>query len=82
MTIADLKLKIFRQIDSFEKSRLEEFYGILVNYVNGKKDIGDWDKLTDEQKQGIIDAIKEIEDGKGISHEKVMTKIRKKYSDA
>jgi hypothetical protein len=82
MTIADLKLKIFRQIDSFEKSRLEEFYGILVNYVNGKKDISDWDKLTDEQKQGLIDAINEIEDGKGISHEKVITKMRKKYSNA
>ena len=82
MTIADVKLKIFRQIDSFEKSRLEEFYCILVNYVNGKKDISDWDKLTDEQKQGLIDAINEIEDGKGISHEKVITKMRKKYSNA
>jgi len=82
MTIADLKLKIFRQIDSFEKNRLEEFYGILVNYVNGKKDLGDWEKLTDEQKQGLIDAINEIEDGKGISHEKVIAKMRKKYSNA
>jgi hypothetical protein len=82
MTIADLKLKIFRQIDSFEKNRLEEFYGILVNYVNGKKDLSDWEKLTDEQKQGLIDAINEIEDGKGISHEKVIAKMRKKYSNA
>jgi hypothetical protein len=82
MTVADLKLKIFRQIDSFEKGRLEEFYGILVNYVNGKKDIKDWDKLTDEQKQGILDAIGEIENGKGIPHEKVMAKIHKKYSNA
>jgi hypothetical protein len=82
MTIADLKLKIFRQIDSFEKNRLEEFYGILVNYVNGKKDLSDWEKLTAEQKQGLIDAINEIEDGKGISHEKVIAKMRKKYSNA
>ena len=82
MTVADLKLKIFRQIDSFEKNRLEEFYGILVNYVNGKKDLSDWEKLTDEQKQGLIDAINEIEDGKGISHEKVIAKMRKKYSNA
>jgi len=82
MTIADLKLKIFRQIDSFEKNRLEEFYGILVNYVNGKKDLSDWEKLTDDQKQGLIDAINEIEDGKGISHEQVIAKMRKKYSNA
>ena len=52
MTVSDLKLKIFRQIDSLEKNRLEEFYGLLLNYINGKKDISDWEKLTPAQKQG------------------------------
>jgi hypothetical protein len=80
MTVSDLKLKIFRQIDSLEKSRLEELYGVLINYINEKKDISDWEKLTVEQRQGIFDAIEEIDLGKGISNEKVMTKIRKKYS--
>jgi len=32
----------FRQIDSLEKSRLEDLYGILINYINGQKDIADW----------------------------------------
>lgn len=82
MTVSDLKLKIFRQIDSLEKHRLEEFYGVLINYINEKKDISDWAKLTVEQKQGIFDAIEEIDLGKGISNEKVMSKIRKKYSHA
>ena len=36
-------------------------------------------ELTEEQQQGIIDAIDEIESGKGIPHEKVMEDIRKKY---
>jgi hypothetical protein len=82
MTTSDLKLKIFRQIDSLEKSRLEELYGVLANFINGKNDIGDWDKLTEEQRQGIINAIGEIDSGKGIPHEEVMTKMRKKYSHA
>ena len=82
MTAAELKLKIFRQIDSLEKNRLEELYGVLKNFINGKKDIGDWEKLTEEQKQGIIDAIDEIDSGKGIPHEKVMAKIRKNYLHA
>jgi hypothetical protein len=82
MTISDLKLKIFRQIDSLERNRLEELYGVLINFINEKKDIGDWEKLTEEQKQGIFDAIEEIELGKGIPNEKVMSKIRKKYSHA
>ena len=82
MTVSDLKLKIFRQIDSLEKNRLEELYGVLINYLNGQQDISDWDKLTKEQKQGIFDAIEEIESGKGIPNEKVMAKIRKKYLHA
>jgi len=82
MTVAELKLKIFRQIDSMEKSRLEELYGVFLNYINGQKDLDDWEKLTKEQKQGIYDAIEEIESGKGIPHEIVMTNIRKKFSNA
>ncbi len=79
MTVSELKLKISRQIDSLEKNRLEELYGVLINFINGQKEIGDWEKLTDEQRQGIIHAIDEIDAGKGIPHEHVMAETRKKY---
>jgi hypothetical protein len=82
MTVAELKLRIFRQVDSLEKSRLEELYGVFLNYINGQKDLDDWAKLTTEQQQGIIEAIEEIESGKGIPNETVMTNIRKKFSHA
>ena len=80
MTVSDLKLKIFRQIDSLEKNRLEEFYGLLLNYINGKKDISDWDRLTLAQKQGLMDAIDQLDSGKGISYNDVIDKLRKKYN--
>jgi hypothetical protein len=80
MTVADLKLKIFREVDSLQKSRLEEVYGMLTNYLRGHKDIDDWGQLTEEQKQGIFEAIEEIDKGKGTPHEKVMANIRKKYA--
>ena len=80
MTVSDLKLKIFRQIDSLEKNRLEEFYGLLLNYINGKKDISDWDRFTLAQKQGLMDAIDQLDSGKGISHNDVIDKLRKKYN--
>jgi hypothetical protein len=82
MTVSELKLKLFRQIDSLEKNRLEELYGVLVNFINEKRDISDWEKLTAEQRRGILDAIEEIESGEGIPNEVVMTKIRKQYSHA
>ncbi|HKJ80980.1 MAG TPA: hypothetical protein VJ954_03070 [Ignavibacteriaceae bacterium] len=82
MTVSDLKLKIFRQIDSLEKNRLEEFYGLMQNYLNSKKDLSDWAKLSEGQKKGIFDAIDEIESGKGKPSEAVIDKFRKKYSNA
>lgn len=42
----------------------------------------DWGKLSKNQKQGIIDAIDEIDAGKGIPDNVVMDKFRKKYSHA
>ena len=81
MTVSDLKLRIFRKIDTLEKNKLEEFYGILLNYINGQKDITDWNKLSTSQKQGILDAVEEIDSGKGIQNNKVVDKFRKKYSD-
>jgi hypothetical protein len=82
MTTSDLKLKIFRQIDSLEKKRLEELYGVLVNFVNSKKDVKDWDNLSEEQKQGVFDAINEIDSGKGISNEQVLAMIKNQFGHA
>ncbi len=82
MTVSDLKLNIFRQIDSLEKDRLEELNGVLINYFNGQKEVGDWEKLTNEQKQGIVDAINEIDDGMGIPHVNMIKNIYIKYSPA
>jgi hypothetical protein len=42
----------------------------------------DWEKLSKNQKQGIIDAIDEIDSGKGIQGSVVMDKFRKKYTHA
>jgi hypothetical protein len=76
MTVSDLKLKLFREIDALEKSKLEEIYGVLINYINGQKDISEWSKLSDIQKHGIFEAIEEIKDGKGIPNKVVLDKFR------
>jgi hypothetical protein len=80
MNGAELKIKIFRQLDSFDTGKLEEFYGIMLNYINSKRDIDEWIGVNDEEKQGIEAAIKELDSGKGIPHTQVMGKLRKKHS--
>jgi hypothetical protein len=79
MKVAELKLKIFRQVDSLGKSQLEELHGVFTNYINSRNDINEWSKLSKEQQQGLFDAEKEIESGKGISHEKVMKNVRTRF---
>lgn len=81
MTASDIKLKIFRQIDALDKNRLEELYGVLLNYFNGQKNLDEWEKLTEEQRKGLLDAIEEIDSGKGIPHSEVMEKIHTKYKN-
>jgi hypothetical protein len=82
MNASDLKLKIIREIDSLDKSKLEDFYGVLVNFVNGQKDLSEWEELTNEQRQGILEAVSQVESGEIISHDKIVAKYSNKYSNA
>lgn len=82
MTTADIKLKIFREIDSLESSKLRELYGIMHNYINGQKDINEWIDTTATEQEGIEAAMKEINAGKGIAHSDVIQKFRTKYPHA
>ena len=82
MTVSELKLKLFRQIDTLNKSKLKDVYGVLTNYINGHRDISEWNNLSDNQRHGILNAIEEIESGKGLENEVVLNKFRKKYSHA
>lgn len=82
MDISELKLKIFREIDTLEKKKLQEVYGYLQNFIRGEKDLDDWNSMSSAQQQGILDAIDELNSGQGIPHEQIISKFRKRYSDA
>jgi predicted transcriptional regulator len=81
MDASELKLKIFREIDTLEKRKLEEVYGYLQNFIRAERSIDEWNELSEAQKQGLLTGIKQIELGQTVLHEDVMEKYRKKYSD-
>lgn len=66
MNLAELKLDLFRKIDSLDKSKLEEAYGILLNFINSSNDYKEWDNLTDMQKDAILFGLTELNEGLGI----------------
>ena len=82
MDTSELKLRIFREIDSLERGKLQEVYGYIQNFLRSEKDLSDWDNLSAAQKKGIKESINDLDAGKGIVHEDVITKYRKKYPNA
>lgn len=82
MSTDEIKLQIFRQIDSLDASSLREFYGMMLNFLNSKKESGAWESLSENQRKGLIDAIEEMNASKGIAHNDVMSQLRAKVNHA
>ena len=82
MDASELKLRIIREIDSLEKGKLQELHGYVQNYIRGTKDISEWDNLSLTQQKGIRQAINDLDKDVSAVHEDVISKYRKKYSDA
>lgn len=80
MNSESLKMKIFQKVDQLDQQMLEEIYGLISNHLNGENEHNDWELLSSEEKQGIDAAIGSIKQGQFLSHDDVMTKIRKKYA--
>lgn len=79
MNAAEIKLDLFRKLDSLKGSRLEEAYGMLLNYINGKSDIDEWQSLTLEQQEAIQMGIEQLDRGEGRNHLDVISNARNKY---
>ena len=82
MNAAEIKLELFRKLDGLKGNALEEAYGMVINLINSKKEISDWDGLTKTQQEAIQEGINQLDQGQGRSHKQVMSSLKKKYLDA
>ena len=82
MSTEELKLQILRQVDTLDRSKLKEFYGVMLNYLNSTKDTAELFGISDIEKQGIEEAIIQINEGKGESNEQVLAKMKSKHIHA
>ncbi|NCA86605.1 MAG: hypothetical protein EOM83_13710 [Clostridia bacterium] len=81
MNAAEIKMDLFRKLDSLTGKRLEEAYGVLLNYNNGMSEIDEWHNLTTEQQTAILLGIEQLDHGQGSSHDEVMTIFRKRFAN-
>jgi hypothetical protein len=79
MDASELKLKIFRQIETLEKSKLQQVYDLILNLVKKEPTQSQWDDLSKSQQQGLLDAIEEMNTSEGIEHQSVIDKYKQKY---
>ena len=77
--IKTIKLKIIREADPPETLKVDEFNRFLPECINSDEETGVWIDLPDSDIRGIIEAIKQLDEGKGIPHNQVMKRIREKY---
>lgn len=78
MNSAEVKLDLFRKIDSLDNNDLEKIYARLVELLNEVS----YDKtsLNPELKAALDDALEASNKGQVSSHKEVMQKTREKYS--
>lgn len=62
-----LKKEVKKYIDNADESVVKMVHAMLE--VNAKNDW--WDDLPDDAKKSIAKSLKDLDEGKGISHEKV-----------
>ena len=73
MSTAELKLQITNQINSFDDEKLEQFYAVLIQFINN-------DSISKKQHQGILDALDEMKSSNGIDHKIIIEKYKSKYA--
>lgn len=74
MNIQAEKIKLAQYILSISS---EESIQKIKNYIINQKQEDFWNELPLEIQREVEEAIKELENGKGITHEKVMKKYEK-----
>jgi hypothetical protein len=74
MSTAELKLEIFRKINTLNTRQLEEALGLIENYINSKSNTEEWEQLSAEQQEGINESIRDLDKDEGIPHSVVMEK--------
>lgn len=80
MSTSELKLKILKTLDHLDESNLKKFYDLLVSATESKKDISDWDSLSQNQQKGLIEAIEEMNHSEGMEHDALLNTLKNKYA--
>lgn len=75
MNTSDIKLEIFRKIDSLSEEKLKRYYPQILSLLNSAEEY----ILNSHEKKAVDEALKYSKEGKTHSHEEVVKEAKKKY---
>ncbi len=80
MDVSIEKLSLIQKILLIEDSNLLNTISKLIEKERkSSREVGGWEEVPARQKEIIEASIKELEEGKGIPLDEVLTKFRKRY---
>jgi hypothetical protein len=74
MTVAQIKLELFREIDNLKPGQLKQLYSYLLGKSKTKNDF--WNELSREQKADIEAGLKDLDTGRKKNFHSVIAKYR------
>lgn len=77
MNAAEIKLDLFRRLDSLDGSRLEKVYEKIISLIAAESPRRN--ELSPEVKSALDEALESSKLGRVVSHEDAMTKTKEKY---
>ncbi|HNV53136.1 MAG TPA: hypothetical protein PLH91_04370 [Tenuifilaceae bacterium] len=75
MNSAEIKLDLFRRIDSIKESDLEKIYIDFLKLLNARLPY----KLSNDEKAAIDEALEASQKGESFSHEEVIDEAKRKF---
>ena len=75
MNAAEIKLDLFRRLDSLDNNQLEKVYKKIIALINTDTPY----KLSEAEKTAINEALEASKDGKTYTREEVIEEARRKY---
>ncbi len=78
----DIKAQIIREMDALDQNALQDFYGLLLNFLHGQRADGEWSDISAAQRSGLLDALSQVENEQTVSHVQLAAKYKTRYPGA
>ncbi len=75
MNTSDIKLKLFRKIDSLNEDELKRYYNQILSLLSSSEQYS----LKTNEKKAVDEALEYSKKGKSFTHEEVVEEARRKY---